>query len=539
MAKIRLNILLVKENIPKEKVLKEGLQDITLEDGQKLYYSQCPVKTPKWVNGFFVGEQVVVDAFKVQGTSAVMMFERTYQTGSRIFVVTFGYGRALLRPDVIEERFGLITALSSIDKDKIRSLDTSSLDAVLLNSRRQASVLSNVDNFALNVNRDLLKSVTGRVEDEELSTTLTGKDSLTISTNKTYKTICEEIDKYYAIYKSDKYKNAFIWVDQIRSVKDTSLIQTLNSSVVQKINNNQLDNIWISFPELIDWKLLSYFKFGRNNHLEDVDIKTIHDNYFKKQDDSISIETLKNGHIKAYDSSDQLLGHWSIYNSLFVDCQYGGKQFFLHEGSWYQIENNFVKRIEDFYQSVPIFSENLHDYDVPLEDTYNKKLVSSDPNKYYLMDKKLTSVGGSTIEVCDVLTKNHHLLHVKKYTGSAVLSHLFNQGLVSAQSLKDPSTRKKINTKISKQVFKLKEDDTFNVSDFEVVFVIARKGANANQRPTIPFFSKVSLESVCRTLQLIGYKYSIAGIPFTYVDKNNTKNKKAAKKKATSKKQNP
>lgn len=43
------------------------------------------------------------------------------------------------------------------------------------------------------------------------------------------------------------------------------------------------------------------------------------------------------------------------------------------------------------------------------------------------------------------------------------------------------------------------------------------------------FFSKVSLKNVVSRLSLMGYKYSICGVPFTYVDPQKEE-KKLAKK---------
>jgi uncharacterized protein (TIGR04141 family) len=54
-----------------------------------------------------------------------------------------------------------------------------------------------------------------------------------------------------------------------------------------------------------------------------------------------------------------------------------------------------------------------------------------------------------SVEVCDVLTANRQLIHVKLKFGSRDLSHLFSQGFVSATLLQSDSvfreaTHKKI-----------------------------------------------------------------------------------------------
>jgi uncharacterized protein (TIGR04141 family) len=42
----------------------------------------------------------------------------------------------------------------------------------------------------------------------------------------------------------------------------------------------------------------------------------------------------------------------------------------------------------------------------------------------------------SSLEICDLLGPDNELIHVKRAKGSAPLSHLFSQGLVSAQTLR-------------------------------------------------------------------------------------------------------
>lgn len=174
-----------------------------------------------------------------------------------------------------------------------------------------------------------------------------------------------------------------------------------------------------------------------------------------------------------------------------------------------------------------IESPNGQTYLLQYEDTYNKNLVDSDKEKYFHLDKELVKVDKSKFEMCDILTYDRKLLHIKHFTSSAVLSHLFNQGLVSAECLKDKNIRKQANKQID-CVFKLDETDNFKAEDYEVVFVIAK--SNAQKLPVLPFFSKVALRNVALRLQLIGYKYSICGVPYTYVDPNKDKKKKKRKK---------
>ena len=134
--------------------------------------------------------------------------------------------------------------------------------------------------------------------------------------------------------------------------------------------------------------------------------------------------------------------------------------------------------------------------------------------------QKTIMVGGTPIEFCDVYTRQKQFVHVKKYSSSAVLSHLFFQGLVSAESFFDQQFRISVNTKLTRD-FTVEVDDSIKAEDYEVVYVIAREGARKNQRPNMPFFSKVAFRNVSKRLKRYGFKVSITGIPYTYVASEN------------------
>jgi uncharacterized protein (TIGR04141 family) len=122
------------------------------------------------------------------------------------------------------------------------------------------------------------------------------------------------------------------------------------------------------------------------------------------------------------------------------------------------------------------------------------------------MDQKTIVHGGghSKIEFCDILTNDRKLIHVKKYGGSSVLSHLFMQGAVSGELLvADAEFRLKLNRALPRG-HKLPEPRRRpNPADFEVVYAII----SASRNPlNIPFFSKVSLRSARRRLMSYGYQ---------------------------------
>jgi len=66
---------------------------------------------------------------------------------------------------------------------------------------------------------------------------------------------------------------------------------------------------------------------------------------------------------------------------------------------------------------------------------------------------ELKKRGLTKVEFCDLFGLNKEIVHIKRYTGSSELSHLFQQGVVSAELfLHEPEFRKLVNDKLSEHI---------------------------------------------------------------------------------------
>ena len=86
------------------------------------------------------------------------------------------------------------------------------------------------------------------------------------------------------------------------------------------------------------------------------------------------------------------------------------------------------------------------------------------------------------------------------------LGHLFNQGLISGELLRDHTDYVKlVNEKLPGE-YKLDDsaDLPRDVGGYTVVFDIISQSDEPKLR--IPFFARVALKNVCRRLESIGYK---------------------------------
>lgn len=139
------------------------------------------------------------------------------------------------------------------------------------------------------------------------------------------------------------------------------------------------------------------------------------------------------------------------------------------------------------------------------------------------MTVRLTS-RTTPIEICDLLTSSGSLIHVKRKLNSSSLSHLFSQGLVSADlMLMSEEFRKKVHQRIRSLEHQRAAVNSFSrlfsvgkgisPSAFTVVYAIIARWKQKSLSEALPFFSKVNLRRCAQDLRRMGYAVAYSQIP--------------------------
>lgn len=515
MAKTRISVYLIKEGCDTDnQIIKEDNNfDCQAIDGVGNFYSkQSYSKVPKWVDSMF-GTSIDSSSLRSSSASAVLLVPiEVEENKRRIFAITFGYGRLMIDQSSIEERFGLKAVLNIADANSLRRIDKTSVAGNAMKSSEQLPKKSSIGDFTMDIERDLLEGVSVSMrEDGLLEGTVKGADALNASIEINMVNILNVLATLYDIYKSDAYKESFDWIDRISSVKSQALINRLDKKAISLINASSPD-IWMAIPELIDWEQISGFRIvGDENLYQDILIDKV---LASLHQPLTEIKQLKNRKVKALNSDETCaLTTWSSYKCLFGELDLDGKQYCINGGKWYHVDNDYAQRIRESYELAPICNLPFPDWaDGEHEKDYNESLQMADSESRALMDAKNIPYGGgsSRIELCDVLTNEGVFIHVKKYSGSAVLSHLFNQGLVSTQLIKsddDFRTRAAEKLKLENPGFKFALDHN---CVREVVYAIAT--IDDGERPPIPFFSKVTFYYVKKQFEMLGVPVSLKAV---------------------------
>lgn len=474
-----------------------------------LYVKQTPDHRPAWASLFDGSVELERRDLRSASVAALFLIKANY----RLFALAFGHGRHLLNDAAIEERFGLHTTLNSVDPEVLRGVDTTTLDANPLHGKRQPARAAPLDQFGLNIDQDVLRAVTGSPVDKSLGSVMAGRDSLSVRVRTDLHGLRRLLGRYLEKSKEDTYKtNGFSWVDHVSEVRDPDLQHRLFSHVADRLGAGE--HLWAAIPEVVDWTTFDHFRFGTPNSDIIYDDVTLHYLLEALKDEPPTIELLKTRRVYCMTKGDPYpVMDWTFLKCLSAEVPYGGCRYLLNAGTWFRIDPDFSKRIEEELNEIPETTLSLGNWGHETESEYNSRIAGKSAGHLALMDKVMIRHDGmaSAIEFCDLYSRTGEMVHVKRYGQSTVLSHLFAQGTVAAEAaLADAAFRKAANAKLPASHQFVNPEDRIDPSKYEICFAV---GSSRPGRLRLPFFSQVTLRNAYRRLHnSLGFRVSFTKI---------------------------
>lgn len=313
---VHLSIYLVKDAITRcDQIIKDGCDgpaEIAISGcgNGYLYWNAPHPELPKWTS-LFEDSMDIKKIGKAAGVSAAFVLK----VEGRYFVLTFGQGgRFLIEDGICEERFGLLVALNSVDRESFRCVDKQSLDAIQSHTRIQSGEETTADQFGLDVEQDMLKAIVGAPKDPLLGNRMTGTDSLSVSVRMDLSDLPFLLKLYKEKFEQDLSKTDYDWVNNISIVKSSSaLLATLEKRLIEKFENKDYSDLWLAIPEIIDWNLVSGFIYagGKSILNPDIDLQGFLSTLKGKP---VSIDLLKHRHVHCADADHKcVFKHWPVY----------------------------------------------------------------------------------------------------------------------------------------------------------------------------------------------------------------------------------
>jgi uncharacterized protein (TIGR04141 family) len=478
-----------------------------------LFIKATPPHPPRWMSYLAPHVRGGLANLWAASSGAVLVVE----TASRIFAVTFGQGRHLLNTSAFEPDFGLKVVLNTVSPDQLKSVDAKTVEDNTLHTRREVSRNSSFSAFGLDVSRDLVRAVTGKPLDESLAPWLTGSDSLGIPTRASVRDLPALGELLLGAYQAEDYKKHFDFIDFLRPEKNPARKLELEALLVEALRSENLADIHLAAPEPLDWSDMDGFRFSIQPASErnDSDPRITH--YLATTDrNELTVETLRRDKMLAISASSGFAQHsWPVFECLVYEVELEGQLFVLSGGDWFRVNLEFKDRVYEDVGNWTTPMQGLPDADAgTTEDAYNLKAAGA--LDALCLDKQLVYDGGpDRMEICDVLTRTGGFMHVKHRGSSSTLSHLFAQGLNSAERfLQDADFRVKareVASALNPEFAAVFPDSRPDPNAHEITFVVITRSRRGTLL-TLPFFSVVSLRAAALRLRALGFRVSIAAV---------------------------
>jgi len=478
----------------------------------ELYLKPTTSRTPPWVAFLRPGVHGL-GTLRTRSQSAVLLVRASRRT----FAITFGHGSAILLPGAFEADFGIRTVLNSIEPSRIRSVDANSFEELPRVARVQTSRAGWLDSFGFDVERDVLRAVTGEPDDSSLCKRLTGRDGvLAVQARVTLDNVGELCSRLLRQYRMTHYQSQFPWFDHLRKVRDHGQLASLDTALIEQISRDP-SHVRAGALEVQDMVALTGYTatlLGRFTH---PDLPLTEYLSARKSRGGVTLEALRRDEFVAMRAEDGLpANRWSIYQCLQAEIPKGDRVHVLSGGSWFTVAKAFTERIREEIAATPEVGLGLPDaHPGEHECAYNARAVLV--GQRALLDQKLVRCNGprTEIEVCDLLTTSGQFIHVKRRGSSGVFSHLFAQGRNSAQAfLEEPAFREGIRERLKSLdasligVIPTARPET---NGFTVVFAVVDK-RNVPVAGGLPFLSQITLAQSLRYLRGVGFRVALTRI---------------------------
>lgn len=494
-----------------------------------LFVGQSPATPPSWIKFLSRLSPDGVAVLRTQSCSAVLFVGAGSKKGRRLFALCFGQGHHSLDEDAIQRGFGLRVVLNSVSRTGLRTLDSATLDTTVMQRRVQASRDTDLSAFDLDANRDLLRLASGTPSSSDFAKALAGKDALTLRAHVAPEDLEDHCAKALTIYSATHYKTDFAFIDHVQPIEErlmTSQLDALAFAELSKLVAGAASDLHLAIPDVLapeEGLEIGYFGTGLQPGsktgygeltIEDY-VAELQKGDFGQIADMAALRASHEVRVIADGEGDRSRKR-KLYGCFVLETIKAGHTYVLFDGQWFLVEANYHKEVEQAYAALckPAFRAATT---AKNEQAFIEELKGE--ANLLCMDQTRVAPRGApnaAIEPCDFLSKSKQLIHLKDGHSSQPLSHLWNQGLVSAEAFVDDATfRKGFRSQAGKREKKhgktgfvaLLPDGRSKPtpSDYTVIYGVMRHPYVASATLGLPFFSKVAFRAAAQRIARMGF----------------------------------
>jgi uncharacterized protein (TIGR04141 family) len=369
------------------------------------------------------------------------------------FVVTFGHAWMRLEDPWLERDFGRRVALNAIPKDQVVEIKAEQVFAKWHLASERAPRASSVEEFGVEFDRDLVSVVEGiPTLKASLGKTVRGGTSLRL--NLPIAELASALDDSSVLFGSDAYKKDWPEIDNINPIRDELLIAKLEQVLDQDFASGQAKTRIVMFTpsQRKDETILAEsYVYGRLAASPPTSPYLLIDGwlgYLAKRQLKPSVKEAKASPLHILDEEGNELKTCSVFDSFGYEITLAGSVYILASGTWYEVVEDFVKRINGTVKKIPQPTSVLPAWN-QVEDETAYNLRCGNAGICLNCDARNLFYGGglSQFEFCDLVhLKAKTLFFAKIVSKSSGMSHLLEQVRRTAQLLfsVDDAYRKKV-----------------------------------------------------------------------------------------------
>lgn len=443
----------------------------------------------------------------------------------RVFAVTFGTGFHAIDDGLKESDFGLLVAANSVDPDQVMLADSRGMAKGQRNAMSRLPTPNDMFALGLLTDEEWIRRFGGIAELPGFARTVSGADSLSLAIEDFRLTeLPGTLGKALDRWRADDYKTRFPFLTYFRRVSDRELIAELDGEVESLIQARD-PGVGFAVPDeyhmTADW-----YHVSRRRRFHDL-YELLTDEMYSAIDEVAGWDDpLSAVKVEAYDMNDDVVSGvrpLRAYVVATVDRSVGDArhQYTLTAGVWFRVDQAYVEQVDRFLSSkvldltaelgLPVWDEKFLEKNA--EGKYGEQRYNNwvgGQLGHAVLDRDLyRGNAGEKVEICDLLTKSKHLICVKRMDGSDKLSHLFQQGSVSAQLILGNDDYQ---AKLMRKLHGLDPAAEFGVAqEWTVVYALATSKPG-HLKDIMYFFSRAALKMHAEAIISRGFKVAVAKI---------------------------
>lgn len=546
---VSLNIILLKaecnlnnrevyiDNYSENNIIRGGSNS----DDYFLYKSGHSGNKPNWVNEFDekIWNDEIKDEFSNTASEGLSVIKKiTHNHRDYLFAINFGQGRHNIIKDKIEDTFGIYTAIALIEQGaSIRRAGTRNISSNPKNTEFQNAQELSRDAFNAELeDNDIIRHLSAVADSSTISSVIGKYGPLNIRMRfKETEIPCwnylddrlkDLINLFENIQNNSEVVNKFFkGLRPLPSQKQNEL----NNILTDKINDNN-SKFFLFEPEIdYDPTLISKIIYKlksdpRTAHHEDEKLSL---DYYLNLKENIDELDFINDRIILINEDGQKYKEWSIIKCLYGEMKIDNQVYILSNSIWYGLSKDKYERVNENINSIidniqvdEIVKTNttnkileakiLDKKHIDKERIFNKEFCNQISGELFDQISKQITIDDDKMEICDIFDPNNkEFIHTKIGTKAATLSHLFNQGYVSARayaSMKNIYVPK-VNEKMNNSEHSIGNEQNSH-QEYTIRYLIINEKADNK----LTFISKLALDRIITDLKGFGYKVKLSWV---------------------------